>query len=522
MGNKWNAFEELGIAGYSTNQEKAQAFMRLALQFHPDINTRSNPQRFIDICYAYEKIGTPKVFQWNGERELELQMYYGSRDEYDIFDALKTFAHFIGGGGCSEKAGDIIIRLDIGLNDVLLGNYKSMQLIRDVKCLECAENLKSKCHSCKGFRRVRVDEKINIEIAPGVSTGNILCFPQQGDFDVESDELGDLYVVFFEKLPKNLTRKNENVQIDIEVDLTTMALGGTAAVQGLRGDMHYFKVPPQTQSGTKIRIAGQGLPILGTPRWGSLICKTIAKMPELGPKESELFAKLKEFIVSKGELRYCTYGQVGLIKLEPQHDTPMLLERLIDLSLVLRNSGLSIAFDLQDFGDNISGEVFNALLEVYRRFDGQGPIRLIGHPSINIQLQQLQIESLFSIISNVDGLKEIETTPLENALGIYSHAKWEVYPMGDTSLNSDYILSSVELSSYLEPQGTLFKAFDMSKVPQIDSFFMGRLVSCYRYVSKNGGKIALISLQPLVRKVLEETSILNLFVEVGSVSDLPD
>ena len=62
----------------------------------------------------------------------------------------------------------------------------------------------------------------------------------------------------------------------------------------------------------------------------------------------------------------------------------------------------------------------------------------------------------------------------------------------------------------------------MSKVPQIDSFFMGRLVSCYRYVSKNGGKIALISLQPLVRKVLEETSILNLFVEVGSVSDLPD
>jgi curved DNA-binding protein len=56
-----------------------------------------------------------------------------------------------------------------------------------------------------------------------------------------------------------------------------------------------LKIPPLTQNGRVFRLAGLGMPHLGSDAKGALFAKVEVILPaELSPEERELFEKLKK------------------------------------------------------------------------------------------------------------------------------------------------------------------------------------------------------------------------------------
>jgi curved DNA-binding protein len=56
------------------------------------------------------------------------------------------------------------------------------------------------------------------------------------------------------------TREGKDLRVVVPVPLHVALRGGEVAAPSLKGGQVQFKVPPETQNGTKIRLRGLGLP----------------------------------------------------------------------------------------------------------------------------------------------------------------------------------------------------------------------------------------------------------------------
>jgi DnaJ-class molecular chaperone len=74
-----------------------------------------------------------------------------------------------------------------------------------------------------------------------------------------------------------------------------MVLGGEAAVPLLKGRV-MLTIPPETQNGQTLRLAGQGMPRLNNPgSRGDLYATAKVVLPKgLGDEEKRLFQEFKE------------------------------------------------------------------------------------------------------------------------------------------------------------------------------------------------------------------------------------
>jgi curved DNA-binding protein len=75
------------------------------------------------------------------------------------------------------------------------------------------------------------------------------------------------------------TREGKDVRVIVPVPLHVTLRGGEVAAPTLKGGQVHFKVPPETQNGTKIRLRGLGLPDPkgGTP--GDLYAEVRVQLP---------------------------------------------------------------------------------------------------------------------------------------------------------------------------------------------------------------------------------------------------
>jgi DnaJ-class molecular chaperone len=70
-------------------------------------------------------------------------------------------------------------------------------------------------------------------------------------------------------------------------------LGGEVRLRTLDGSLS-LKIPPETQNGKLFRLAGKGMPQLGTAKHGSMFAKASVVLPtNLTEEERRLFEKLR-------------------------------------------------------------------------------------------------------------------------------------------------------------------------------------------------------------------------------------
>lgn len=500
-------------------------FLTKAFASHPDIVSQASQDEFRMLCYTYECVRWLPVFLWTGEREVEIPNRVVEWDAYSLQDAFQTFGRTLTSGGDSFRPGDLVVPCRIELRDVLLGNFKTLRLSKDVCCTECngeGRSLGGYCRSCGGKGTIRSEERVNFEIPPGSTSGNMQVIPGKGSYHQAQKAPGDLLVVFEEQLPPHLRRQGVDCHCEVEVDVTILALGGTASAENPSGEKVYFKVPPGTHSGRIVPIPGQGFPQYRTRSWGSLLCRMIPKLPSLDHGERELFMRLRELGVQRGGIQYRTQGRFGVLVIRPENDSPMIAEELVDLAVVLQTSGLVPAVDMTGLVPFAPRSVLNALVAVYNRCFQRGQMKVVAHPEVATALKSLQIGALFEVIVSAEELDGKPASATLNPFEMVTRGKWEVYPMGASALVCDVLLGNPDLLDSLEPQGHAFKAFDLSQIPQVDSFLIGKLIRVFKYCTSAGGEVLLIGVRPNVARVLIDTGLHGLFRQVKNVDELPD
>ena len=135
---------------------------------------------------------------------------------------------------------------------------------------------------------------LTVNIPPGVDNGTQLRMKGEGEPGSRQELSGDLYVEVHLKPHRQFERKGQNLKVLLPVTYLQVLLGAKKKVPTL-STSETVTVPPGTQPGEQIRMAGLGLPSLKNPRRGDLICEIQVVLPKkLKKKEEEYLRQIAD------------------------------------------------------------------------------------------------------------------------------------------------------------------------------------------------------------------------------------
>ncbi|MEW9081645.1 molecular chaperone DnaJ [Caldanaerobacter subterraneus] len=154
------------------------------------------------------------------------------------------------------------------------------------------------CQKCGGTGRIRKRRKIKVTIPAGIDEGQMLTLRGEGEPGLRGGPNGDLYIVIHVKPHEIFKREGYDVYVKIPISFADAALGGEIKIPTLDG-MVSFTIPEGTQTGTKFKLRGKGIPHIGGRGRGDQIVEVYVEVPKrLSEKQKEL---LKEFKRLEGE-----------------------------------------------------------------------------------------------------------------------------------------------------------------------------------------------------------------------------
>jgi molecular chaperone DnaJ len=149
------------------------------------------------------------------------------------------------------------------------------------------------CTACGGNGQVRQDRKIRVNVPAGVETGSRMRLSGQGERGHGGGAPGDLIIVFQVKSDRFFRRDGLDIHCTVPINLAQATLGSKIRVRTVDGKRVTLKIPPGTQSGTRFRIAGQGIQKID--RRGDQYVKVKITVPEqLSPEQERLMRDFAE------------------------------------------------------------------------------------------------------------------------------------------------------------------------------------------------------------------------------------
>ena len=132
----------------------------------------------------------------------------------------------------------------------------------------------------------------------GIDDGDRLVLRGQGEYGPYNGPPGDFYVTIKVKPHPYLNRKGLNIIYETNINFAQAALGTEIEVPTLSSKT-LVRVPPGTQSGTALRLRGEGIKS-NHGRGDQLVNVTVQTPMKLTPKERKLIQELsKEFDANK-------------------------------------------------------------------------------------------------------------------------------------------------------------------------------------------------------------------------------
>ena len=132
-------------------------------------------------------------------------------------------------------------------------------------CHGSGKIVKEKCTSCNGTGYKRVRKSFEVSIPAGIDNGLSVRMPQGGEPGVNGGERGDLLVECIVSPHPIFKRQESNIFSTVPVSFATAALGGTIRINTVDGEVEYT-VKAGTQTDTRVRLAGKGVPSLRNPK----------------------------------------------------------------------------------------------------------------------------------------------------------------------------------------------------------------------------------------------------------------
>ena len=141
----------------------------------------------------------------------------------------------------------------------LFGTVRNVQTCPD--CNGSGKIVKEKCADCHGSGYITNRKKIAVTIPAGIDNGQSIRIREKGEPGVNGGPRGDLLVEVQVERHPIFQRQDMNIYSTAPVTFAQAALGGQIHITTVDGDMAY-DIKPRTQTDTKIRLKGKGVPSL--------------------------------------------------------------------------------------------------------------------------------------------------------------------------------------------------------------------------------------------------------------------
>lgn len=294
-------YKVLGVDKNASTKEIKKAYRKLARKYHPDLNPddKAAQNKFQQVNEAHEVLSDP-------EKRKKYDKYGKDWEQAEAFESARArqgqsgkqrsgrwqSAEGFGGGGFS----DFFESMFGGGGGASFGGrsrgrarFKGQDYNAELQL-----NLREVYKTHK--RTLTIDgKKIRLTIPAGVEDEQTIKIKGHGGPGVNGGPSGDLYITFNIINNTSFRREGKNLYKTVGLDLYTAVLGGEITVETFDSKVK-LKVPPGTQSGTKVKLKEKGFPVYKREgQHGDLYLSYEVKVPEkLSEKEKQLFRELAQ------------------------------------------------------------------------------------------------------------------------------------------------------------------------------------------------------------------------------------
>jgi len=321
MAAKRDYYEILGVPRNASDQEIKSAYRKLALKHHPDRNPgdRQAEERFKEAAEAYGVLGDPdKRHRYDVYGHAGVGSTGGGFDPTIFADFSDILGDFFGFGDLfgrrrgPRRGADLRYNLEISFEEAAFGTETQIRIPRAETCSSCSGSgaapgtqprtcptcggsgqvtfqqgffsvartcghcrgsgriVTERCKTCDGHGQVPVERTLQIKVPPGVDNGSQLRITGEGEPGPAGGPPGDLYVVLRVADHAFFKRDGTDLFCEVPVSVPQAALGAHLEIPTLEGGKTKLHVPEGTQSGTVLKIRGQGVSQLGGRGRGDL------------------------------------------------------------------------------------------------------------------------------------------------------------------------------------------------------------------------------------------------------------
>ena len=322
MAEKRDYYEVLGVTKGVSEADLKKAYRKVAKKYHPDTNPgdKEAEEKFKEAAEAYAVLSDPEKrakYDQYGHAAFEQGGGPGGFGGFDFSDMGDIFGDIFGdmfGGGSRQrqsngpvKGANIKTTVRVSFTDAVFGTQTELELPLKDECTVChgtgaqpghqpetcskcagkgqvvytqqslfgmartvsvcpdcggsGKIIKYKCSNCAGSGYVKSKKKIQVAIPAGIDNGQSIRIREKGEPGTNGGPRGDLLVEVNVARHPIFQRQDMNIFSTAPLTYAQAALGGTVRINTVDGEVEY-EVKPGTQTDTRIRLKGKGVPSL--------------------------------------------------------------------------------------------------------------------------------------------------------------------------------------------------------------------------------------------------------------------
>jgi curved DNA-binding protein len=265
--------EVLGVAAGASEEEIKAAYRALAKKHHPDLN-RDDPEaeaRFKEVSQAYEQLTKPQANQGHQQNQHDFHFSFNADELHRAM--FEQMAQRMREQEIRQQNCDLQTTTQITLEQAFTGCEVELHL-----------------QQLEGSPTYRVD------IPKGISHGQRVRVDGAGMHRNKAYPAGHLYVIVSIMPDERFVRQGDDLVVRAEINSFEAILGKTISVQGIDGETVEIMIPARVQFGDRIRIAGNGMTVLGTQARGSLVAEVVIHTPEITEEHQNLVNQISEIL----------------------------------------------------------------------------------------------------------------------------------------------------------------------------------------------------------------------------------
>lgn len=264
-------YAELGVSRDADEEAIRTAYRALARTLHPDVKPGDTAaeERFKRVSQAYSVLSDPeKRSAYDEFGEMALDPNFDAEKAREARQAFGGFEGFGGLGGAGRGGGleDLFSNLFSRGGG---GGFHGAPLRHAGPDVEAELTLEFRDAALGGEHRITIarptadgrsrQETVTVRIPPGVADGGRIRLRGKGGEGHGGGPPGDLYARIRVQPHRLFRREGRDLYLDLPISVHEAVLGAQVEVPTLTGHVT-VTIPPGTDSGTKLRLRGKGVP----------------------------------------------------------------------------------------------------------------------------------------------------------------------------------------------------------------------------------------------------------------------